>query len=128
ILRRYINGKGTTQVTNNIYFGGCQTTTPVTNVRMGKEIIERIKSGRAAEHPFSLEVACGTNKPGNPLPVKVYFEGDNEAEGLLRLSGRGTPGVASGIGIALTSDKGVKLPFIKANALTMDWNRSSPEG
>lgn len=128
ILRRYINGSGTTQVTNNIYFGGCQTTTPVTNVRMGKEIIERIKSGRAAEHPFSLEVACGTNKPGNPLPVKVYFEGDSEAEGLLRLSGRGTPGVAAGIGIALTSDKGVKLPFIKANALTMDWNRSSPEG
>ncbi len=128
ILRRLINGRGTTQVTNNIYFGGCQTTTPVTNVRMDKEPIERIKGGRAAEHPFSLEVACGTNKPGNPLPVKVYFEGDKEAAGLLRLTGRGTPGVAAGVGIALTSDKGVKLPFTQADALTMDWNRSSPDG
>ncbi|PAJ79654.1 hypothetical protein CJO71_17905 [Burkholderia ubonensis] len=128
ILRLYINGQGTTQVTNNIYFGGCNTTTPVTNVRMGKEPVERIRSGRAPEHSFSLEVACGTNKPNNPLPVKVYFEGDNEATGLLRLSGRGTPGVAAGVGIALTSDKGVKLPFTQAGALTMDWNRSSPDG
>lgn len=128
ILRLYINGKGTTQVTNNVYFGGCKTTTPVTNVRMGKEAIQQIKNGQAAEHSFSLEVACGTNKPSNPLPVKVYFEGDNEAAGLLRLSGRGTPGVAAGVGIALTSDKGVKLPFTQANALTMDWNRSSTDG
>jgi type 1 fimbria pilin len=128
ILRLYINGTGTTQVTNNVYFGGCKTTTPVTNVRMGKEPIERIKSGRAAEYSFSLEVACGTTKPSNPLPVKLYFEGDNEAAGLLRLSGRGSPGVAAGVGIALTSDKGVKLPFTQANALTMDWNRSSPDG
>ncbi|MXN76206.1 hypothetical protein GR157_15845 [Burkholderia sp. 4701] len=48
ILRLNINGQGTTQVTNNIYFGGCKTTTPVTNVRMGKEAIEQIKSGQAA--------------------------------------------------------------------------------
>lgn len=128
ILQLYIKGQGTTQVTNDIYFGGCKTTTPVTNVRMGKEPIERIKSGRTPEHSFSLEVACGTNKPGKPLPVKVYFEGDNEAAGLLRLSGRGTPGVAAGVGIALTSDKGAKLPFTQADALTMDWNRSSPDG
>jgi len=128
ILRLYINGTGTTQVTNNVYFGGCKTTTPVTNVRMGKEPIERIKSGRAAEYSFSLEVACGTTKPSNPLPVKLYFEGDNEAAGLLRLSGRGSPGVAAGVGIALTSDKGIKLPFTQANALTMDWSRSSPDG
>ncbi|RQT00792.1 fimbrial protein [Burkholderia seminalis] len=124
----YINGRGTTRVINNIYFGGCKTTTPITNIRMGKEPIERIKGGRAAEHPFSLEVACGTNKPGNPLPVKVYFEGDNAAAGLLRLSERGTPGVAAGVGIALTSDRDVKLPFNQGDALTMDWNRSSPDG
>ncbi len=128
VLRLYINGQGTTQVTNNVYFGGCKTTTPVTNVKMGKEGIQQIKSGQVAEHSFSLEVACGSNKPSNPLPVKVYFEGDNAATGLLRLSGSGTPGVAAGVGIALTSDKGVKLPFTQANALTMDWNRSSPDG
>ncbi|AYZ63505.1 fimbrial protein [Burkholderia multivorans] len=128
MAKLYIRGQGTTQVTNDIYFGGCKTTTPVTNVRMGKEPIERIKSGRTPEYSFSLEVACGTNKPGKPLPVKVYFEGDNEAAGLLRLSGRGTPGVAAGVGIALTSDKGAKLPFTQADALTMDWNRSSPDG
>ncbi|AOJ29980.1 hypothetical protein WJ12_31540 [Burkholderia seminalis] len=28
----------------------------------------------------------------------------------------------------MTSDKGVKLPFTQADALTMDWNRSSPDG
>jgi len=128
VNRFQISSEGTTEVINDVYYGGCSTTTPAINVPMGKELIERIRYAEAPKHAFSLEVVCGTNKPGKPLPVKVYFEGDNERDGLLRLAGHGTEGVASNVGIMLESDKGAWLPFTPGRALAMDWSRSSAEG
>jgi len=128
VNRYQISSEGTTEIINDVYYGACSTTTPAINVRMGKELIERIRYVEAPRHAFSLEVVCGTNKPGNPLPVKVYFEGDSYADGGLRLAGHGTEGVASNVGIMLRSDKGTYLPFTPGRALAMDWSRSSAEG
>ncbi|WP_271409774.1 fimbrial protein [Pseudomonas sp. Q1-7] len=109
-------------------FSSCSAVNAVVDVQMGKESIENLTSGRATERPFNFDVRCEGLKPTTPPPVRVYFEGNSSADGMLALSGAGTPGVASGIGISLVDNKGVKLPFAKARQIKIDHLRSEPQG
>lgn len=126
-LRWYSVG-GPTELINNVFWAGCAAVDAVTNVSMGKELASNIETGTAASRPFSFDVRCeGLANNGAP-PVKVYFEGDTLADGSLRLSEQGQSGVASGVGISLQNDKGAKLPFKKADALQLAWNRTDEQG
>lgn len=64
--------------------------------------------------------------PATKPPVKVYFEGNAVRDGLLNLDNNRAPHVAKGVGIAVTNDKGVALPFTKENALPLTWQSSDP--
>ncbi|MDT8921774.1 fimbrial protein [Pseudomonas taiwanensis] len=114
----------TTQLINEVYFSSCESQTPILNVPMGVQHIHKISTNTAPKKSFSFEVRCQGMKPSKPVPVKIYFEGDSPAEGLLNLSGHGREGVARGIHIALTTSDGRKLPFSKQHPINLDWLRS----
>ena len=109
-------------------FAGCEGVDTVVNVQMGQETIERVRLGRVAQRPFNFDVRCTGLKPTTTAPVKVYFDGNSSADGLLALSGAGTEGVARGMGISLVNDKSVKLPFSKSRSIKIDHFRSDVEG
>ncbi|MFC5694384.1 fimbrial protein [Pseudomonas sp. GCM10022186] len=123
-----IKTSGSTEVKNEVLFSSCTAVDTLVDVQMGQENIERIRSGRSAVHPFNFDVRCTGLKPNATVPVKVYFEGNSSSDGILALSGAGTAGVASGFGIALVNDKGVKLPFAKARSVQIQHHRSDEEG
>lgn len=115
-------------ILNEVYFETCTVVNDLVEVNMGQEQIERIRNGRAIEHPFHFDVSCVGLKPNAPGgSVRTYFEGNAVSDGLLRLTSSG-PEAATGIGIALANDSGVKLPFSKAKALPLAWNRSAANG
>lgn len=121
-------GPARINIANEVYFESCSTVDKAVTVQMGQEQIERIKRGTAAEHPFAFDVRCLGLKPNAAGgSVRVYFEGNAVSDGLLRLSSTGD-NAATGMGIGLVSDTGVKLPFSKARALPLKWNRSEPDG
>ncbi|WP_175884042.1 fimbrial protein [Burkholderia sp. BCC0044] len=121
-------GPARVNIVNDVYFESCSVVDKAVTVQMGQEQIERIKRGTATEHPFGFDVRCLGLKPNAAGgSVRVYFEGNAVSDGLLRLSSTGT-NAATGMGIALVNDSGVKLPFSKARALPLKWNRSEPEG
>jgi len=121
-------GPARVNIVNNVYFESCSAVDKAVTVRMGQELIERIQRGNAAEHPFGFGIRCLGLKPNVAGDlVRVYFEGDAVSDGLLRLSSTGT-GAATGMGIGLTSDSGVRLPFSKARALSLKWGWSAPDG
>ncbi|QLL11381.1 fimbrial protein [Pseudomonas chlororaphis] len=115
---------GSTKLENNVYFSSCESQEPTKTVPMGKIAISNIKSSTTQEQRFSFEVRCRGMQPTTPLPMKIYFEGDSKASGLLNLTGAGQAGVAQGVAIELQNDKGSKLPFNKPGAINMDWQRS----
>ncbi|MFJ1253851.1 fimbrial protein [Cupriavidus sp. CuC1] len=117
----------TIKVVNPVFFEGCMPLDKVRNVPMGKELARGIQAGTASKKDFSFEIRC-EGKPNKLPPVKVYFQGDSPAAGMLRLSDAGKPGVASGVGIALTNNRGVKLPFSGASTIALDWRRSETGG
>lgn len=92
---------------------------------MGKIPISNIKTGNALQKPFTFEVNCYGLQPTTPIPVKIYFAGNTQADGMLKLAD-GNQSVAKGVGIALVNDKGVKLPFSKDRSIKLDWQRSDP--
>lgn len=123
-----VKGKGTTELVNDVYFSGCESVGAAVNVQMGKQTIQHIKNGSAREVPFNFDVRCSGLKSGAKVPVKVYFEGASQGDGMLKLSNLGQAGVASGVGISLVNDKGAKLPFDIARSIGLDWNRDAAEG
>ncbi len=123
-----VKSTGSTQVENDVLFSGCTAVDTLVNVQMGQENIDRLKSDRVAVRPFNFDVRCTGLKPNTTAPMKVYFAGNSSADGMLALSNAGKPGVASGIGIALVDDKGVKLPFAKARSIRVEHHRSDEEG
>ncbi|AZF03593.1 MULTISPECIES: fimbrial protein [unclassified Pseudomonas] len=98
------------------------------DVQLGRFFVGQVKSGSAAPKSFSFDVSCTGVPAGKPLPVKVYFVGDSPSAGTLNLSGRGGSGVAKGVVIGLENDKGVALPFDRANAVPIEWQNSQPLG
>ncbi|WP_273828493.1 fimbrial protein [Pseudomonas sp. SBT1-2] len=123
-----IRSQGTTELVNDIFFAGCESVGGAVNVPMGKQTTQNIKNGRVNEIPFNFDVRCEGLKPDSKVPVKVYFEGDSQTDGMLKLSNAGQAGVASGVGISLVNDKGVKLPFSIARSVALDWNRETEDG
>ncbi|KVZ49572.1 hypothetical protein WL18_05305 [Burkholderia ubonensis] len=122
-----IKSTGSTTVKNDVMFSGCSAVDAVVNVKMGQETTDRLRLGQVAERPFNFDVRCEGLK-STTLPVKVYFAGDSSTDGLLALSGAGASGMASGIGISLVNDKGVKLPFDRSRSITIDHFRSDVGG
>ncbi|PMY70714.1 MULTISPECIES: fimbrial protein [Pseudomonas] len=123
-----VRSQGGTELVNDIFFAGCESVGAAVNVQMGKQTIEHITKGSVREVPFNFDVRCDGLKPDTKVPVKVYFEGNSQADGLLKLVNLGQPGVASGVGISLVNNKGVKLPFNIARSIALDWNREVVEG
>ncbi|AZD14703.1 hypothetical protein C4K25_1763 [Pseudomonas chlororaphis] len=123
-----VRSQGATELVNDIFFAGCESVGAAVNVPMGKQTIDNLKKGSVKEVPFNFDVRCEGLKPDTKVPVKVYFEGNSQADGLLKLAQLGQAGVASGVGISLVNDKGVKLPFDIARSIALDWNREIAEG
>ncbi|MBM0284160.1 fimbrial protein [Pseudomonas chlororaphis] len=123
-----VRSQGTTELVNDIFFAGCESVGAAVNVQMGKQTIENITKGSVREVPFNFDVRCEGLKPDTKVPVKAYFEGNSQADGLLKLVNLGQPGVASGVGISLVNNKGVKLPFDISRSVALDWNREIAEG
>ncbi|UQS88703.1 fimbrial protein [Pseudomonas chlororaphis subsp. piscium] len=117
-----------TELVDDIFFAGCESAGAAVNVQMGKQTIQNIKNGAVKEVPFNFNMRCDGLKPDTKVPVKVYFEGNSQADGMLTLSNLGQPGVAAGVGISLVSDKGVKLPFDIARFVALVWNREVADG
>lgn len=85
-----------------------------TLIRMGA--VDASVVGTTAGRDFSLQAKCNHDGPsGQPLPVKVYFEGDTAGPGRLNLAAGG----AQGIEISLTDDTGRPMPFSEINAVNM---------
>ncbi|AZF03594.1 MULTISPECIES: fimbrial protein [unclassified Pseudomonas] len=120
-------GKVSTELTENNYMI-CSAGNLNLDVHLGKVFVGQVRSSSAAPKSFSFDVSCTGVPAGKPLPVKVYFDGDSPAAGTLNLSGRGSSGVAEGVVIGLENDKGVALPFDRANAIPVDWQSSQPLG
>ncbi|AMS13483.1 fimbrial protein [Pseudomonas chlororaphis] len=120
--------QGATELVNDVFFAGCESVGAAVNVQMGKQTIANITRGSVREVPFNFDVRCEGLKPDTKVPVKVYFEGNSQADGMLKLANLGQAGVASGVGISLVSDKGVKLPFAISRSIALDWNREIAEG
>ncbi|BBN53714.1 hypothetical protein TRE132_18390 [Pseudomonas chlororaphis subsp. aurantiaca] len=127
-VRLTIRSQGTTELVNDLFFAGCESVGAAVNVQMGKQMIENIKKGSIPEVPFNFDVRCDGLKPNTKVPVKVYFEGNAQADGMLKLSSLGQSGVASGVGISLVNDKGAKLPFDITRSIALDWNRDAADG
>ncbi|WDG79839.1 fimbrial protein [Pseudomonas chlororaphis] len=123
-----VRSQGATELVNDIFFAGCESVGAAVNVPMGKQTIDNLKKGSVKEVPFNFDVRCEGLKPDTKVPVKVYFEGNSQADGLLKLAQLGQAGVASGVGISLVNDKGVKLPFAISRSIALDWNREIAEG
>lgn len=113
----------TVELENSIYFTGCAADTPTHEVPLGTAMTTQIAEGRAPWRDFSFELRCLGLRPAQPLPVKVYFEG-TLSSGLVKLQDAGQSGVAKGVGIAVTDRNGNALPFTKAAAIPLEWQRS----
>lgn len=123
-----VQSQGTTKLINDIMFAGCESVGGAVNVAMGKQTIQNIQKGSVKSVPFTFDVRCSGLPANTTVPVKVYFEGSSSGDGLLNLSNQGQAGVASGVGIAVVNDKGVKLPFDITRSIRLDWNRSTEDG
>lgn len=124
VSANYRSFTSTTGVVNDIYFRSCKGAGAAVNVQMGKEAISNVKSGFSNEKPFSFSVSCTGVKSGSSFPVNIYFEGNSPEDGVLRLSGEGQSGNASGIGISLVNNQGEKLPFDRKRSIKTDWIRT----
>ncbi|XVO84812.1 fimbrial protein [Pseudomonas palleroniana] len=112
---------GPIELTSSNYFSGC-TGEKSQDIPLGKVAIPLLE--QQVPHTIGLNVLCTGLLPGSKLPVRVYFEGSNEGSGMLNL----TPGGAEGVGVALTTPAGVKLPFAKWSGIAMQWVRTEEGG
>ncbi|MGN7743759.1 fimbrial protein [Pseudomonas sp. 22526] len=115
-----------TKFEHNAFFTTCYTPKSSTEVKMGRPAVEQVKRGSVQDQTFVLDVVCKGLNPTVKPPVKVYFEGNSVRDGLLNLNGLGQPGVAKGVGISLSNDKNVALPFSQDKAVALDWQSSGP--
>ena len=115
-------------LTHSSYYTSCLPVLPTVEVPMGQVGTHDMKNGQAPSRPFDFDVRCEGMNPTTPPPVQVYFKGNATGDGWLRLDRSGEAGVASGVGIALESDLGVKLPFARERALPMKWSSGNPQG
>ncbi|WP_097303983.1 fimbrial protein [Pseudomonas chlororaphis] len=116
----------TTKFEHNAFFTTCYTPKSSTEVKMGRPAAEQVKRGSVQDQAFVLDVVCKGLNPTVKPSVKVYFEGNSVRDGLLNLNGVGQPGVAKGVGISLSNDKNVALPFSQDKAVALDWQSSGP--
>ncbi|AKA25778.1 fimbrial protein [Pseudomonas chlororaphis] len=123
-----VTSDSTVELINDVMFAGCESIGGAVNVPMGKQTIQNISKGSVKEVPFTFDVRCTGLAANTSVPVKVYFEGSSPGDGLLNLTNQGQAGVASGVGISVVNDKGIKLPFDIARSIKLDWNRSTPDG
>lgn len=112
---------GQVELISSNYFSGC-TGEKRQDIPLGKVAIPLLE--QQTPRTVGLSVLCTGLLPGSNLPVKIYFEGNNEGAGMLNLN----PGGAEGIGVALTTPAGVKLPFSKWAGLAMQWIKSEEDG
>ncbi|UIN53868.1 fimbrial protein [Pseudomonas kribbensis] len=112
---------GQVEVISSKYFSGC-TGEKRQDIPLGRVAIPLLE--QQTPRTVGLSVLCSGLLPGSNLPVKVYFEGNNEGAGMLNL----TPGGAEGIGVALTTPAGIKLPFSQWAGLPMQWIKSEEDG
>ena len=115
-------------LTHNSYYTSCLPVLPTVEVPMGQVGTHDMKNDQAPSRPFDFDVHCEGMNPTTPPPVRVYFQGNATEDGWLRLDHAGEAGVASGVGIALESDLGMKLPFARERALPMKWRSGNPQG
>lgn len=115
-------------LSHNSYYNACVSTLPVQEVRMGQVVTTQVQAGSAATRGFSFTVDCDGMNVASAPTVKVYFEGDAARDGLLNLQDAGKPGVTTGVGIELLSDRHVALPFARERAISMDWQGKLPNG
>ncbi|MDT4814349.1 Fimbrial protein [compost metagenome] len=116
-----------TKLINKVYYTSCYNPSPYPTVDLGRPYKALVQQGQVTEKAFSLNIRCDGLNPTTKPPVKIYYEGKSPRDGVLDLTGAGQPGVAKGVGIALTNDKGVALPFTKAKALPLTWQASAPD-
>jgi len=112
---------GPIDLTSSNYFSGC-TGEKRQDISLGRVAIPLMS--QQVPRNIHLNVLCTGLLPGSKLPVRIYFEGSNEGSGMLNL----TPGGAEGIGVALTTPAGVKLPFTAWPGLPMEWVNSEEGG
>lgn len=112
---------GQVELSSSNYFSGC-TGEKRQDIPLGRVAIPLLE--QQTPRNVGLSVLCTGLLPGSKLPVKIYFEGDNEGSGMLNL----VPGGAEGIGVALTTPAGIKLPFSKWAGLAMQWVKSEEDG
>ncbi|WP_157381114.1 fimbrial protein [Burkholderia ubonensis] len=113
-----------TTLVNKIYFTSCYNPASAPTVNLGRPAISELRQGNTLQKDFSLTIRCdGMNQTTKP-PVSIYFEGNSPRDGLLLTDGQGQAGMAQGVGVTLTNEKGVALPFSKANAMPMTWTSS----
>ncbi|MGU7785172.1 fimbrial protein [Burkholderia sp. PU8-34] len=116
-----------TTLVNNIYFTSCYNPASAPTVNLGRPTIGELTQGNTIRKDFSLDIRCdGMNQTTKP-PVSIYFEGNAPRDGLLLTDGQGQAGMAQGVGVSLTNDKGVALPFAKAKAMPMTWTSSGTD-
>ncbi|MFA8394296.1 fimbrial protein [Burkholderia ubonensis] len=113
-----------TTLVNNIYFTSCYNPASAPTVNLGRPAISELRQGNTLQKDFSLDIRCDGMNPTTKPPVSIYFEGNSPRDGLLLTDGQGQAGMAQGVGVTLTNDKGVALPFSKANAMPMTWTSS----
>lgn len=94
--------------TNNVMLTSCYAENPDIPVAMGTVPFETVRRNLATPRDYAIDIRCsGTN--GAATPVKVFFEGNVTADGILKLAD--TPASASGFGIAVTDAEGNPVPF-----------------
>lgn len=113
-----------TTIVNKIYFTSCYNPAPAPTVNLGRPAVGEVKQGNTVQKDFSLDIRCDGMTSTTKPPVSIYFEGNSPRDGLLLTDGQGQAGMAQGVGVALTNDKGTVLPFSKAKALPMTWTSS----
>ncbi|AYZ63504.1 hypothetical protein EGY31_09960 [Burkholderia multivorans] len=113
-----------TTLVNNIYFTSCYNPASAPTVNLGRPAIGELRQGNTLQKDFSLDIRCDGMNPTIKPPVSIYFEGNSPRDGLLLTDGQGQAGMAQGVGVTLTNEKGVALPFSKANAMPMTWTSS----
>ncbi len=121
---------GTTQLTiNNVpYYSSCTPIIPVIDVPLGETEPADIRNDTTTPYNFNLDILCETAKPEEAptLSVKVYFQGDNNGDGLLKIATSQV--AATGVQISLEDTNNRKLPFDQSRALTVPKDRLHERG
>ncbi|BAN49150.1 fimbrial protein [Metapseudomonas resinovorans] len=109
-------------IVNDVMTMSCTPGNPVT-VPMGNAVAAVVANRTAPVRDYSIDISCSGGNGANS-PVRLYFAGDLNANGVLSLSNAGQAGVARNVGIELRS-AGRLLPRNRENALPLAWTGRS---